>query len=430
MSIDYDPFSETAREDPFPSYKGLRDEAPAYWCESTGAWIISRYEHVRQVLTDWESFSSDAMSSAILGIPPGVDPMTDPHAREQITALAEAMPFSLQELAGGTTLITADGPKHLRMRNIANRGFSPKRIGAWEDRVRAVVTELTDKLRSESSFDLVGDFAVPLPMTVIIEMLGVEPEYRNEFKRWSDGIIAGATGSGRAEGTQAGGFARAMGDMSHYLFEVAKQRREAPRDDLISLLVKSQSEDRAEIEPLSSIDLVLFGLVLLVAGNETTTNLLGNACNALLDHPEQLAQAQSNPELIPGLVEESLRFESPVQFVFRRATRDLEIAGTEIPKNSFVAALIGSANRDEREFEDPDTFDITRQSRGHLAFGLGNHFCLGSNLARLEARVALEALVHELPHLERRERTVERIDSYLVRGPSRLELVRHQAVTS
>ena len=424
MTIDYDPFSEAARTDPFPSYKQLRDEAPAYWSESTGAWVISRYQDVRRVLTEWELFSSDAMSSAILGIAPGVDPMTDPHARQQVTAIAEAMPFSLRELGEGTTLITADGPKHLRMRNIANRGFSPRRIGAWEDRVREVVTELTAKLRSERSFDLVSEFAVPLPMTVIIEMLGVEPAYRHEFKRWSDGIIAGATGSGRAAGAKAGGFADAMGEMSRYLALIAEQRRAEPRDDLISVLVESQSAERSEIETLSSIELVLFGLVLLVAGNETTTNLLGNACNALLDHPEQLAQARSDPSLIPGLVDESLRFESPVQFVFRRATRDVEIAGTPIPKNSFVAALLGSANRDEREFEDPDVFDITRKCQGHLAFGFGNHFCLGSNLARLEARVALEALVHELPQLERRRRTVEYIDSYLVRGPSRLELVR------
>ncbi|MBW2399870.1 MAG: cytochrome P450 [Deltaproteobacteria bacterium] len=428
MTINYDPFSEAARKDPFPSYRELRDEAPAYWCENTSAWIISRYEDVHRVLTEWESFSSDAMSSAILGIPPGVDPMKDPHARQQLSALADAMPFSLQEFAGSTTLITADGPKHLRMRNIANRGFSPRQISAWEDRVRSIVSELTDKLRSESSFDLVSDFTVPLPMTVIIEMLGVEPEYRHEFKRWSDGIIAGATGSGRAAGTATGGFAQAMGDMSRYLADVAEQRRAEPRDDLISLLVQSQSEDRAEIETLSSIDLVLFGLVLLVAGNETTTNLLGNTCNALLDHPQQLAQAQSDPNLVPGLIEESLRFESPVQFVFRRATHDVEIAGTKIPKNSFVAALIGSANRDEREFEDPDVFDIRRKSQGHLAFGFGNHYCMGSHLARLEARISLEALVHELPQLERREPTVEYIDSYLVRGPSRLELVRKTAV--
>jgi cytochrome P450 len=211
-----------------------------------------------------------------------------------------------------------------------------------------------------------------------------------------------------------------MKEFTSYLQEIAAKRKAEPRDDLITALVRAEAGEGT----LSAFQVVMFATVLLVAGNETTTNLIGNTVNALLDHPEQLDLVVRDPSLIPALVDESLRYQSPIQFLFRRATEDLEIAGVKIPKDSLVVPLLASANRDERQFENGDVFDITRNAQGHVAFGLGVHYCLGSHLARLEGRIALEAIVPELPGLRRRDSKVEYVDSFLVRGPQRIELSR------
>jgi cytochrome P450 len=418
MPIEYDPFSESARIDPFPAYKQLRDEAPVYWCESMGAWFVSRYRDARDVLTRPDLFSSDAMASTMLGIPPGTDLTKDPRVLQQMIQLAQTFQFGGEGAGIPATLITADPPKHDHMRAIVNRGFTPRRVADWDARIRAIVDELMARLASEPRFDVVGDFAVPLPMTVIAEMLGVEHERRKDFKRWTDGIVGGLTGSGQRAGVIESGFATSMGELGEYLRGAAEDRRDHPQDDLISVLVRSQEE-----EVLTPTETVLFGIVLLVAGNETTTNLIGSTVNQLLEHPDQLQMAVDDPSLIPNVVEEALRTQSPVQILFRRATREVEIAGQRLPENSIVGVLLGAANRDERQFEDPDRFDLTRDASGHLAFGFGIHFCLGASLARMEARAAFEALVPELPTLERTG-VREYGDSYLFRGLRRLELRR------
>ena len=418
MAIDYTPFSEKVRADPYPYYRALRDEAPVYWSEGAGGWVVSRYDDVRDVLTHAELFSSDAMRTALLGIPPGVDPLEDPELVKVLMTLASTGPFSVDDLAGPGAIIAVDPPEHTEQRNIVNRGFSPRRIAVWEDRIRGIIDELMNEIPRDGSFDLVSGLAVPLPMIVIAELLGVETERRHDFKRWSDGLVSGISGSGRAAGLVEGGFVDTMKEFSAYLREVAEQRRAEPRDDLISALVRAEGGEGT----LSPFQLIMFASVLLVAGNETTTNLIGNTVNTLLDHPDQLELVARDPSLIPALVDESLRYQSPIQFVFRRTRQDVEIAGTPIPQDSFVVPLLGSANRDERQFPDPDVFDITRDAKGHLAFGFGVHYCLGSHLARLEGKIALEAIVPELPRLRRRDANVEYVDSFLVRGPRRIEL--------
>jgi cytochrome P450 len=252
---------------------------------------------------------------------------------------------------------------------------------------------------------------------VIAEMLGVEPERMHDFKRWSDAFIEGATGPGRAD-PFAPRFVDAVIELMVYLRGVIRRRRREPGDDLISALLAQAPGGTA----LSEIELLMFVQLLLVAGNETTTNLIGNAVQALLDHPDQLELVAAEPGLVPELVEEVLRFDAPIQMVFRTATSECEVAGARIPKGATVAALLGSANRDERRFPDPDVFDVRREPRGHLGFGFGEHFCLGAALARLEARAALEALVPRLARLERADAQREPIDSFLVRGPKRLTL--------
>jgi len=265
-------------------------------------------------------------------------------------------------------------------------------------------------------FDVVRDLAVPLPVTMIAEMLGIEPERRHDFKRWSDTVIDNATGAGRAN-PFGKAVLDAFAEMTTYVVRIARERRRKPAVDLISQLVSIGGG-----EGLSPLELVQFVTLLLVAGNETTTNLIGNATAALLDHPEQLARVAADPSLVPSLIEETVRFDAPVQLVFREALADVELAGVRIPAGSIVVPLIGSANRDERRFPDPDRFDVARNPQGHVGFGFGKHFCLGASLARLEAKVALEALVPELRHRRRRDAQLARIDSFLVRGPSRLML--------
>jgi cytochrome P450 len=264
---------------------------------------------------------------------------------------------------------------------------------------------------------VIHDLAIPLPVTIIAEMLGVEPARRDDFKRWSDAIMEGITGARRANRFHPESV-RAIIEFNRYLRDVIRARRKAPADDLISTILAEEPGGSA----LSTPEVVMFVQLLLVAGNETTTNLIGNAVTALLDHPEQLDRVCADPSSIPALVEEALRFDAPVQMVFRKATRDVEIAGTRIPKDAIVVPLLGSANRDERRFEEPDVFDVDRTSRGHLGFGFGQHFCLGASLARLEACAALEALVPELPGLERASPERELFDSFLVRGARHLAL--------
>jgi cytochrome P450 len=324
-------------------------------------------------------------------------------------------PFTMQN---SLSLIASDGVRHDTLRAVVNRGFTPRRIEAWRTRAEEVVADCMREIESSPEVDLVSALAVPLPVTLIAEILGIEPERRADFKRWSNLFLELIDRAGRREPFTAplmNGFC----DFAEYLTRMARARREKPADDLISLLVAPGASEM----PLGPADVLQFVALLLVAGNETTTNLIGNAANALLDHPDQLARVAADPALVPDLVEEAVRFESPVATVFRTATEDVEIAGGRIEKGATVALLIGSANRDERRFPDPDRFDLGRDTRGHLGFGFGTHFCLGASLARLEAATALRALVPSLTALKRRG-PVQPVESFLVRGPARLPLQR------
>jgi len=379
---------------------------------------VSRYDDVQFVLRNAELFSSDAMRTMLMGARPGVNPLEDPEVMARALALTQAMSFPIEELITARNLIAEDPPRHTAMRNLVNRGFTPRRIAMWEPRVREFARACVNDMRHADEIDLVEALAIPLPVRVICEILGVEPERRDDFKRWSDRVIAGTTGSTRTVDPLTSGFAEAMKELAEYIRGVVAQRTKQPSDDLISVLVAAQ--DGAG---LSAAEMTMFVLLLLVAGNETTTNLIGNATNALLSHPSELARVSADRSLVPSWIEETLRWDGPVQFVIRRTTADVEVAGQQLPANTHVVAIIGSANRDERHWGPTAAqFDVTRNPQGHLGFGLGNHFCLGASLARLEARIALEALLDELPRRERSEPRVEHIDSFLIRGPKRLLL--------
>jgi cytochrome P450 len=417
LPVSFDPFSPAWRDDPYPKYRELRDAAPVHFSPEAGVFCVSRYEDVMVVLRSHDLFSSRAMMTQLMmGGERDGPPVTLRSllfaARLMLTARIN--PFTFPKVP---SLIASDGERHSGLRAIVNRGFTPRQITAWEKRAREIVSECMQK-SATGDFEVVHDLAIPLPVTVIAEMLGVEPERRHDFKRWSDVVIDNASGAGRAEpfGPKV---LDAFAEMTRYLVRIARARTKQPADDLISLLVSAEGG-----EALSPVEMVQFVTLLLVAGNETTTNLIGNAAAALLDHPAQLARVAAEPELIPSLIEETLRFDAPIQLVFREAVADVEIAGVRIPAGATVAPLIGSANRDERRFPAPDVFDVGRNPQGHVGFGFGKHFCLGASLARLEARVALEALVPALVRMRRVEARVPRVDSFLVRGPSRLSLRR------
>lgn len=419
MNLDYDPFSTRFRDDPYPTYRELRDRAPVHFAPESKTYCVARYEDVVQVARRVDLFSSSAMRTVLMNADMG--PMRPAYlfglARFLLTTRIN--PIQMQKRGN---LVSSDPPRHDVMRKIVNRAFTPKRIEAWESRAREIVATCLAKLQRGDAFDVVGDLAVPLPVTIIAEMLGVEPERRQDFKHWSDAIISVSTGSARRNPIESG-LLDSFGELFGYLRGAVRRRRRAPADDLVSVLV-----DPSQDGVLDELDMVMFVVLLLVAGNETTTNLIGNAVHALFEHPEQLARVASEPSLVPSLIEETLRWDAPIQMVFRTATADTEIAGTRIPKGATVVPLLGSANRDERIYDAPDRFDVARDAKNHLGFGFGTHFCLGAALARLEARVALEGLIPLLAACEPTSASAAPfVDSFLVRGRTQLPIARNPA---
>jgi cytochrome P450 len=358
----YSPFAEAVMADPYPFYAQLRDQDPVCRVEEFVA--VSRYADVVSLLRDPATFTS-----------------TRGNTREDMPQVAD------------TTMITSDPPKHTDLRQLVNRAFTPKMVATLEPRVRAVTDSLLDAVIARQRFDVISDLAYPLPVTIIAELLGVDPEHGEDFKRWSDDSIA-ALGSGGSYG-QADRMGESMGEFYEYFGRVIAERKSAPREDLISAMLLN-----AETVPDPG-QLVTLCFLLLVAGHETTTNLIGNGTLALFENPDQLELLQRNPEIAASYVEEALRYDSPVQGLYRTTTRDVDVAGTTIAAGTKMLCLFASANRDGAQFRNADTFDIRRQPNIHVAFGSGVHFCLGASLARQEARIAVERMVSRLGRLRR-----------------------------
>ena len=421
MPLAYDPFRPEFSADPYPHYRALRDAAPVHFAPEANVWCVSRYDDVQAVLRQDDAFSSRAMFMMLMNNGQDGAPRLSWRVLRFVGRMFVRTRLNPFTFATARNLIAEDGERHKGLREIVNRGFTPRRIAAWEKRAYEIVDECLASFEGRERFDLVEGLAIPLPVTIISEMLGIEPALRADFKRWSDAIISNATGPGRAT-PYSDEFGTALIGLIRYVKRVARERRRSPAEDVISALVAKQDGEAG----LSDREVMQFIALLLVAGNETTTNLIGNAVKALMRHPDALARVAADPTLVPRVIEETLRWDAPIQLVFRLAKRDTQVAGTTIPEGAIVAALIGSANRDERRFPDPDRFDLERDAQGHIAFGFGRHFCLGASLARLEARVALEALVPRLVNL-RLSREPELVDSFLVRGPRRLELTARSA---
>jgi cytochrome P450 len=357
-------------------------------------WNAFLYEDCRAILRDPKRFSSDFQRT----LPP-----------------AERRP---------TSILNLDPPRHTQLRELVNRAFTPRMVQQLAPRIRAITDELLAAAEPSGRIDVIADLAYPLPVIVIAEILGVPPEDRADFKRWSDVIVADLgvdlrPGSDESAMGTDGPPDQTLEEMTAYFGTVIDAREREPRQDLISALIAAEVEG----ERLSRDEILTFCMLLLVAGNETTTNLIGNAVRTLLEHPQAFERLRAEPALWPAAVEEALRYRPPVQATVRLATEDTEIRGQTVGAGQSVIVWLASANRDVQEFPNPDLFEITRTPNRHLSFGLGIHFCLGAPLARLEAAIALEEIGRRLPNLRRADDArLEQVPGFIMHGVKHLPL--------
>ena len=372
----YNPLSPALRADPYPAYEELRRKDPVHRMRLQNAWVLTDYADIDMVLRDNWRFGNAGRD---FGYIPQV------------------------------SMLDLDPPEHTRIRSLVSHGFTPRSVAALEPRIRETVAVLLDNAEAKGRFDLIEELAFPLPVIVIAEMLGVPPEDREQFNEWSNtvSLIVDPLLNER----QIRRVQQAVDEVFSYFEAVAEERRRNPQDDLVSALVTAEVDG----ERLKRDDLLVNLLLVLVAGNETTRNLMGNGTLALLRHPDQLQRLRDDPALLNGAIDELLRFDSPVQLDNRIAREPVELRGKRIAPGQRVLCLLGAANRDPEAFPGGDRLDVGRSAGHHLAFGRGIHYCLGSPLARLEGRVAFEALLPRLGSLRLAEEPRYR-DQVTLRG--------------
>jgi len=371
---------------PYPFYAELLANDPVHWSEALNNWVLTRYEQVNWALRHTNSFSNARRMVAVL------DEIPEPER-------AKFKPLYNHFSVG---LIHADPPEHTRLRRLLNKVFTEQMAESMRPRVEVLVNGLLDEVQAEGGMDVIEHFAFPLPATVICEILGVPVEKRDQVRDWSEDFIK-VTAATCPMSRNAEPIQKSVLEMRGCFAALIEERRKEPREDLISLLAAAEEEgDRLSME-----ELLTTAVTLLVAGHETTTNLIGNGLLTLLRHPEQLHRLRENPALMPDAIEEILRYEGPVQRLTRMVKEDVEILGKEIRKGQVISAMIGAANRDPAVFPEPHRFDITRQNNRHVAFGFGIHFCIGARLARLEGAVALNAILQRFPNLKLATEQVE-----------------------
>jgi cytochrome P450 PksS len=359
----------------YPYYARLRAEAPVQRVTlptRETAWLVTRYDDVVLVLKG-ERFAKDVTNALTPQQLAG-----RPWFRKVFRALNRNM-------------LQRDPPDHPRLRTLVGKAFTPRLIEPMRPRVEALANSLLDRVEARGCMDLIRDYALPVPTTIIAEMLGVPAADRHRFNRWSNALMAAAASPWRMWNAVPNAWA-----LLRYIGKVVERRRAHPEDDLISALVRVEEAG----DSLSQEELVAMVFLLLIAGHETTVNLIGNGTLALLEHPDQMARLRDDPVLIEPAIEEFLRYTSPVEIATDRYAReDVAISGVTIPRGETVLAVLASANRDEWQFRNPDSLDITREPNRHLAFGLGPHFCVGAPLARLEGQIAIATLLGRFPEL-------------------------------
>ncbi|MBG0850498.1 cytochrome P450 [Streptomyces spinoverrucosus] len=368
------PYSDPAFvTDPFPLYRQLREDGPVRRAVIAGgldAWLVTRYEDGLAALSD-PRLSSDIRDAS------------DPRLMEQLPEFERESMIS--------NMLRADPPDHTRLRRLVSKAFTARRIAELRPRVQEITDRLLDAVVPAGRAELVADFALPLPVTVISELLGVPVDDRYDFQRWTDDMLL--------RGEQMPDPAvvnESWQRMRGYLTKLLESKRARPGDDLLSALISARDEEQR----LNEDELISMTFLLLVAGYITTVNLIGGGIAALLAHPDQLELLRDDPELLPGAIEEFLRYDGPVSpGIVRFAREDVEIAGVTVPRGATVLIASAIADRDPDRFPDPDRLDVTRQDNGHLAFGHGIHYCLGAPLARLEGQIAIGTVLRRLPDL-------------------------------
>ncbi len=378
--VSYDLTSSAFIEDPYRTYEQLRQKDPVHRMRLIEAWALTRYEDVQDVLADHKRFTN-----------------------------AERNYDYMQY----RTFLDLDPPDHTRLRGLVSKAFTPRAVRELGPRIQELVDELLDAAAGRGRIDLISDFAFPLPVIVIAEMLGVPAQDRERFREWSDDIALSVNPLLNSE--QIERVQQATEELFEYFEGIIEQRRQAPQNDMISALLAAEEEgDRLTHEELLSTLMLL-----LVAGNETTRNLIGNGMLALLKNPAQLQRLREHPELLDSAINELLRYDSPVQMDARNAIDDVEIGGKRIAAGQRILAIVGAANRDPQVFANPDELDIGRDEVSHLSFGRGIHYCLGSPLAILEGRIAFSSLLDRYSSLRLASEPVFK-DQIVLRGVEEL----------
>ena len=385
--VTYNPLSPRVYLNPYPKYAQLRVKDPVHWSPLMDAWVVTRYAHVDAILRDHKRFSND------------------PRHRQRARA-----PRTTVDNPGGQSMLFLDPPDHTRLRALVSKAFTPQAIAALTRRIQAIVQELLDQIPAPSHFDLIDTLAYPLPVIVMAELLGIPPEDRARFKRWSERRARVLEPTITASEIQEAN--RAAYELDDYFREVIAARRREPRDDLISTLVAAEEAG----DKLTPDELLVMLRLLLIAGNETTTNLIGNGMLALLRHPDQLQMLRENPELMDTAVEELLRYDTPVQVDARTVLEDVDLHGRHIAEGQGIILLLGAANHDPEVFSVPEQLDLTRRETTNLSFGRGLHHCLGAMLARAEARLAFAGLLERFSEMRLLTESPPFKDNVVLRG--------------
>jgi pimeloyl-[acyl-carrier protein] synthase len=381
------------RANPYPQYGALLAGPPPIITAGPMTFaLVARYADVSAGLRDHEHMSS-------------VGPPPPPQAYQG-------------RFTGARNMLGSDPPRHSFLRKMVSRDFTPRRIREMEPRIREIAKDLLDKVEAKGEFDLMADLANVLPVTVIAEMLGVPAELHATFKHWSDTLIGGDNNVPGAPPPPE--TIRVVDELGDYFTAEIEKRRVNPGPDLVSALVAAHDEGDA----MSAADLLSFVTLLLIAGNETTTNLIGNGTLALGRNPEQFDALKRNPAMLPRAIEEMLRYDGPVQATVRFTNQPVHLGGTEIPAKAFALMIVAAANRDPAQFKDPEKFDFMREPNDHVAFGEGIHFCIGAALARMEATVAFDAMLARFPRIRLKQPAFKPVykGSYFLRGLESLPL--------
>jgi cytochrome P450 len=383
------------RRNPYPTYRRMREHGLTR-LRLFGGWMAARYADVERILRE-PAFSTNREEVRFM----------------QLLKRATRDAPDFRDLVENNLLLI-DGARHRRLRGLVSKAFTPRRVEALRPRIETLVDELLERVAARGEMDVVHDLAQPFPAVVIAELLGVPTADRERFRAWSDALVELLDPLSGREGLAPP--KRAIRELAAYLRELLVERRSAPRDDLLSAMSAAEEEG----ETLAEGELVALASLLLAAGHETTTSLIGNAVVLLLRHPDERKRLQDDLGLLPGAVEECLRFEPPIQLTDRAVVEPVELGGVRLERGMIVGALLAAANRDPEQFPDANRFDVGRAENRHLSFGLGNHFCLGASLARLEAQVALGALLRRFPDFTGPQEPPGWKASIVLRGPTAL----------